>query len=204
MPAEPGSLIIRAMSDTPFQPYLQQPFLELADLLYQSSDRLGQQLNFAAQAIVHAVTTGGKVMCAGEAEAALLAQQASQILVKGHGRERPPLSAMAIAPARYEGQASLAQQVQALGHPGDVWLVFSLETDAPDLVAATEVAHDMDMTLVAFTGESAMVVGPLLRDTDVWVPLPGSQTDQLFAMAWMSLYALSSAVDGCLLGEHGS
>lgn len=192
------------MSDTPFQPYLQQPFLELADVLYQSSDRLAQQLHFAAQAIVHAVTSGSKVMCAGEAEASLLAQQAAQILVKGHGRERPPLSACALMPAQHAGQASLAQQVQALGHPGDVWLVFSLETEAPDLVAATEVAHDMDMTLVAFTGEAASIVGPLLRDTDVWVPLAGSQTDQLFAMAWMSLFALSSAVDACLLGEHGS
>ena len=38
------------MSEASFQPYLQQPFLEVADLLYQSSERLAQQLNFAAQA----------------------------------------------------------------------------------------------------------------------------------------------------------
>ena len=95
-------------------------------------------------------------------------------------------------------------QVQALGHPGDVWLVFSLETDSPDLVAATEVARDLDLILVAFTGEAAAVVGPLLRDTDVWVPVPGTQTAQLFAMAWMGLHGLCSAVDTYLLGEQGS
>jgi len=85
-----------------------------------------------------------------------------------------------------------------------VWVVFSLETDAPDLVAATEMARDLDLILVAFTGEAAAVVGPLLRDTDVWVPLPGTQTAQLFAMAWMGVHALGAAVDTCLLGEHGS
>ncbi len=192
------------MSEASFQPYLQQPFLEMADLLYQSSDRLAQQLNFAAQAIVHTVTTGGKVVCAGHAEAHWLAQQTASILVKGHGRERPPLAALALTAPTHDQQPSLVQQIQALGHPGDVWVVFSLETDAPDLVAATEMARDLDLILVAFTGEAAAVVGPLLRDTDVWVPLPGSQTAQLFAMAWMGLHGLCAAVDTCLLGEHGS
>ncbi|MDE2592967.1 MAG: SIS domain-containing protein [Burkholderiales bacterium] len=192
------------MSEASFQPYLQQPFLEMADLLYQSSDRLAQQLNFAAQAIVHAVTTGGKVVCAGDAQANWLAQQTASLLVTGHGRERPPLSALALSEPAHAQQPSLVQQIQALGHPGDVWVVFSLETEAPDLVAATEMARDLDLILVAFTGEAAAVVGPLLRDTDVWVPLPGSQTAQLFAMAWMGLHGLCAAVDTCLLGEHGS
>ena len=192
------------MSEASFQPHLQQPFLDLADLLYQSSDRLAQQLNFAAQAIVHAVTSGGKVVCAGHAEANVLAQQTAHILVKGHGRERPPLSALALNPPAHDHQPSLTQQIQALGHPGDVWVVFSLETDAPDLVGATEMARDLDLILVAFTGEAAAVVGPLLRDTDVWVPLPGTQTSQLFAMAWMGVHALGAALDTCLLGEHGS
>ncbi len=192
------------MSEASFQPYLQQPFLEMADLLYQSSDRLAQQLNFAAQAIVHTVTTGGKVICAGDAESGWLAQQAAGVLVRGRGRERPPLSALALSNPTHELQPTLAQQVQALGHPGDVWLVFSLETDSPDLVAATEVARDLDLILVAFTGEAAAVVGPLLRDTDVWVPVPGTQTAQLFAMAWMGLHGLCSAVDTYLLGEQGS
>jgi D-sedoheptulose 7-phosphate isomerase len=47
--------------------------LETANGLYQSSERLAQQLNFAAQAIMHTITSGGKVLCAGEAEASWLA-----------------------------------------------------------------------------------------------------------------------------------
>jgi D-sedoheptulose 7-phosphate isomerase len=190
------------MPDTHFQQaYLQQPLLETADWLYQSSERLAQQLNFAAQAIMHTITSGGKVLCAGEAEAAWLAQQAATLLVQGTGRERPPLAALALTPPSASTQASLTQQVRALGHPGDIWLAFSLEREDMDLLAATEAAREQDLTLVAFTGEAATTLGPQLRDTDVWVPLPGTRPATLFAIAWMALDGLCAAVDTHLLGD---
>lgn len=190
------------MPDSHFQQTsLQHPLLETADWLYQSSERLAQQLHYAAQAIMHTITSGGRVLCAGEAEAAWLAQQAASMLVKGMGRERPPLAAQALTPPQGGAQASLSQQVRALGHPGDVWLVFSMERDEPDLLAATEAAREHDLTLVAFTGETARTLGPLMRDTDVWVPLPANRPESLFAVSWLALHGLCAAVDTQLLGE---
>ena len=90
------------------QSYLQQPLLETADWLYQSSERLAQQLNYAALALMHTITSGGKVLCAGEGEAAWLAQQAATWLVRGTGRERPPLSAVAVVPPARPSCASLS------------------------------------------------------------------------------------------------
>lgn len=195
--------MIRAMPDSHFQPaYLQQPLLETADWLYQSSERLAQQLNYAAQALMHALTSGGTVLCAGEDEGAHLARRAATLLVQGQGRERPPLAAVALTPSGSPQQPTLAQQVRALGHPGDVWLAFSLERDEPDLLAATDAARELDMTLVAFTGETARTLGPMLRDTDVWVPLPGTRADTMFATAWLALSGLCAAVDNHLLGEE--
>lgn len=187
------------MSDSHFQqPFSQQPFLETAEVLYQSADRLALHLHYAAQAITHTLTAGGKVLCAGLAEADWLAQQTASLLVKGVNRERPPLAALAL-PSRESDQ--LAAQVRALGHPGDIWLAFSLERDEPALVAATEAAREQDLTLVLFTGEAASVLGPLLRDTDVWVPLPGQQAARLYAVAWLALHSLCEAVDTHLLGD---
>ena len=194
--------MIRAMPDSHFQQTsLQQPLLETADWLYQSSERLAQQLNFAAQAIMHTITSGGKVLCAGEAEASWLAEHAATLLVGGAGRERPPLAAMALTPPHGGAHASLSQQLRALGHPGDVWLAFSLERDETELLAATEAAREQDLTLIAFTGEAARTLGAQLRDTDVWVPLPGNQPDALFAIGWLALHGLCTAVDTQLLGE---
>lgn len=190
------------MPDSHFQQTtLQQPLLEAADWLYQSSDRLTQQLNYAAQAIMHTITSGGKVLCAGEAEASWLAEHAATLLVGGTGRERPPLAAMALTPPHGGAHTSLSQQLRALGHPGDVWLAFSLERDETELLGATEVAREQDLTLIAFTGEAARTLGPQLRDTDVWVPLPGSRPETLFAIGWLALHGLCSAVDTHLLGE---
>lgn len=190
------------MADTPFQPhYPHQPLLEIADWLYQSSERLTSQIHYAAQAIVHSVTAGGRVLCAGEAEGQMLAQQAMGLLMQGTGRPRPPLATMCLTPARNPSDPTLAQQVSAWGHPGDVWLAFSLERDAADLKAATAAARELDMTLVIFSGEAAQTLGPLLRDTDVWVPLPGPRAATLFATAWLALDGLGQAVDTCLLGD---
>ena len=66
---------------------------------------------------------------------------------------------------------------------------------------ATEAAAELDLTLVIFTGEAARTLGPQLRDTDVWVPLPGTRESTLFAIAWLALEGLCAAVDTHLLGE---
>ena len=197
------SIIIPAMSTSEFrQTHVQQMLLETADSLYQSSDQLIQQLHYAAQALMHGLTNGGKVLCAGQAEAAWLAQQAANLLLAGQGRERPPLAAHALQAPTHSHAPSLAQQLRALGHPGDIWLAFSLEREETALLEATRVARDLDLTLVLFTGEAASVLGPCLRDTDVWVPLPGAQPSTLYALAWLALHCLCAAVDNQLLGEE--
>ena len=116
-------------------------------------------------------------------------------------RQGAVLAAHALVPASSPQHATLAQQLNALGHPGDVWLAFSMERNEPDLLAATQAARELDLTLVAFTGEAASVLGPQLRDTDVWVPLPGTQAPTLFALGWLALHGLCAAVDNHLLGE---
>src|SRR3989344_4417089 len=121
------------MSDTSYQsPQLQQPLLETADWLYQSSERLAQQLHYAAQAILHTITTGGRVLGAGEGGPPWLPQQAAQLLICGTGRERPPLAAQALLPASHAGQPTLTQQVRAHGHPGDLWLGLSCRSHRAD------------------------------------------------------------------------
>lgn len=187
-------------------PFLQQAFVEAADGLYQTSDRLAHHLHAAAQAIVHCLTSGGKVLCAGEAEGAWLARQTAYLLIHGSGRPRPPLAAVAVSGDWGPGQSvipgHLDAQVRALAHPGDVWLAFSLERDEGELATATATAQEMDLTLVVVSGEAASVLGPMVRDTDVWVPLPGRQPTTLFSTAWLAVHGLTEAVDAHLLGEE--
>ncbi len=187
------------------QTLLQQTFMEVADGLYQSSERLAIQLDAAAAAIVHCLTSGGKVMCAGEAEAAWLARHAAHLLTMGSGRERPALAAVNVAGPGGPGMSPVPGEmeafVRALGHPGDVWLAFSLEGAEGELASATASARDMELTLVVMTGEAASVLGPMVRDTDVWVPVPGRDATELFGASWLALRGLMEAVDACLMGD---
>ncbi len=188
------------------QTQLQQQFVEVADGLYQSSERLAHHLAAAASAVVHGLTSGGKVLCAGELEGAWLARQAAHWLTMGTGRERPALAAVSVAGP---GGADVAPmpghmdaQVRAQGHPGDVWLAFSLEGAEGELAQATATARDMDLTLVVMTGDAASVLGPMVRDTDVWVPVPGRDAAELFSASWLALRGLMESVDASLLGEE--
>ncbi len=186
------------------QTQLQQQFVEVADGLYQSSERLAHHLEAAASAVVHCLTSGGKVMCAGEFEGAWLAHQAAHLLTMGAGRERPALAALSVAGlggANHQA-GQMDALVRSLGHPGDVWLAFSLEGAEGELATATATARDMDLTLVVMTGEAASVLGPMVRDTDVWVPVPGRDAAELFSASWLALRGLMASVDASLLGEE--
>lgn len=183
--------------------FLAESVHQLADGLYQGAERLAHQLDAAAQAVVLALTHGGRVLCAGEAEAALLASHMADLLVKGRLRPRPPLAALALqAPSDAENAGLLDARLRALGQPGDVWLAFSLEAAEAELAMATATAREMDLTLVVLTGESAATLGPMVRDTDVWVPLPGLDRTQLFSTAWLAVHLLADAIDAHLLGEE--
>jgi D-sedoheptulose 7-phosphate isomerase len=186
-------------------PFLPQTFVEAADGLYQASDRLAQHLNVAAQAVVHSLTSGGKILCAGQGPSAWLARHTAQLLLGGTGRPRPALAALCVAADGNPGQSArdghMEALVRALAHPGDVWLACSLEGDEGELARATEAASEMDLTLVILSGEAATVLGPMVRETDVWVPLPGKNSVQLFGAAWLAVHGLNDAVDAHLLVE---
>ncbi len=195
------------MSDTHLiPPFLQQGFVEAADGLFQASDRLAHHLHLAAQAIIHSMTSGGKVWCAGQGPAGWLARQTAHLLVSGTGRPRPALAAMALCTEGDPGQTTpegyLETQLRALAHPGDVWLACSLEGQEAELARATLAAVELDMTLVILSGEAASVLGPMVRETDVWVPLPGKNSVQLFSAAWLAVHGLCNAVDAHLLGDE--
>lgn len=174
-----------------------QTLVDTAEGLYAASDQWQQPLQLAAQAIVHSLTSGGKVMCTGQGSGQWLAQQATQFLLQGHERPRPPLAAMNVDPA-----GPLSSQVMALGQSGDIWLVFAMPGDHSAILEATHIAADLDMTILLISGTLNEAWSDCLRDTDLYLPLPGSHEASLFSMAWMALHGLCDAVDSHLLGEE--
>ena len=176
---------------------IQQQFFESADLQYQAAEGLGRPLAEATAALLAALTNGGKVMLAGQGAGAALAQHTAQRLSGRFERERPPLAAMPLSGA-LAGDA--AQQVRALGLPGDVLLL--IDDGESDPAAAITAAQGKDMTLVVLAGRANAALAELLAETDVFIAVPADRMPRVVELQLLALHALCDAVDFQLMGEQ--
>jgi D-sedoheptulose 7-phosphate isomerase len=171
---------------------IQQHFFDGADLKYQSAEMLARPIAQAAEALLGALTSGGKVMVCGTGAGAVLAQHMARLMTGRFERERPPLAALALG-------ADPATQVRALGLPGDV-LLFIDDADSHS-TAVVSAAQGKDMTTVVLAGRSASAFGEWLAETDVLVPLPHERNARIVELQLLVLHCLCDAVDFQLMGE---
>jgi len=194
---------------------IQQHFIDSADLKYQAAQALSHPIAAAVQAILACVTSGGKVLACGNGPSAAEAQQFAAFCVTGFERERPELAALALssdstlltsaavgAGVVHDTAQQFARQVRALGQAGDVLLLLSVTGNDANLIAATEAAHERDMTVVALTGRTGGKLSALLRETDVLISVPHDRAARVREVHALVLHCLCDGVDAQLLGEQ--
>jgi D-sedoheptulose 7-phosphate isomerase len=175
---------------------IQQHFFDSADLRYQTAETLSRPIADAAQAVVGALTAGGKLLWCGSGGGVALAAHAAAIFVGRFERERPPLAALAL-PA----EPDCVQQVQALGQPGDVLVLVHGGGPGDRLAAAVDAAHAQEMTVLALAPAGTEWLGAL-AETDVAVAMPNERPARVLEMQLLVLHALADVVDLQLLGEQ--
>ena len=190
---------------------IQQHFIDSADLKYQSAQTLSKPLAAAVQAILACVTSGGKVLACGNGGSAADAQHFAAEFVGRFERERPELGAIALTTDTsiltaigndYDFNVIFSKQVRALGQAGDVLLALSTSGNSGNVLAAIEVAHEREMTVVALTGKGGGKIGALLRDTDVHVCVPHDRTARIQEVHLLALHCICDGVDAQLLGDQ--
>lgn len=172
---------------------IQQQFFESADLHAQTAEALSKPIADAAQTLLGCITAGGKVMLYGSGAAGGLAQYGAALMVGRFERDRPGLAALAVAGAA---------EVQALGAPGDVLLLFGAGGAAPGLTAAAQAAQGKDMTVVALTGRDAGALLLQLGETDVHIAVPHERAARVHEVHTLVLHCLCDTLDLQLLGER--
>lgn len=193
---------------------IQQHFIDSADLKYQAAQALSHPIAAAVQAVLACVTSGGKVLACGNGASAAEAQQFASFCVAGFERERPELAALALtsdgtmltaaAAGASDAAQQFARQVRALGQAGDVLLLLSVSGNDANLLAATEAAHERDMTVVVLTGRTGGKLAAMLRETDVLISVPHDRAARVREVHALVLHCLSDGVDAQLLGEQES
>jgi D-sedoheptulose 7-phosphate isomerase len=189
---------------------IQQQFIDSADLMYQCAQVLTPAIEAATGAVLASVTSGGKVLACGNGPASGLVQAFAAAFVGRFERDRPELAAFALGTNAavltdvsfgFEARNVFSRQVRALGLPGDVLLVVTLQPDAPDILGAVEAAHEREMTVVALCGAQAARLGQMLKDTDVLVCVPSERPARVQEAQQLALHCICDGVDVQLLGD---
>ena len=178
---------------------IQQQFFESADLHSQAAETLSRPAAQAAQALAACLTAGGKMLAAGSDVGAALAPVICAAFTGRFERERPPLAAFAL---RGEGAAALAQQVRALGQPGDVLLAIDTAAPTEALLQAADAAHEREMTVLVLTGSESGPWRARLGETDVLMAVPHERAARVAETQLLVLHGLCDAVDLQLMGEQ--
>lgn len=182
---------------------IQQHFFESADLQYQVAEALARPVAGAAQALVDGITGGGRVMCCGHGLSSLDAHYMAALLLGRFEQERPALAALALGQGSGSDHGSvLTRQVQALGHPGDVLMLFDAQQAGPGALRdLLDAAHAQDMTVIALTGQLDDELRSRLVDTDVHIRVPHSRAARVSEIHRLLTHCLCDAVDLQLLGS---
>ena len=190
---------------------IQQQFFDAVDLKYQSAEALVKPVADASQAIVSALTAGGKLLVCGLGPSAALASLCAAQLMGRFERERPGLAVLALgSDAVVTNQlvlsdgshAMLARQVATLGAPGDLLLVLDPEGEHEALLAAVDAAHANDMAVIALLGRTGGTLRAALVETDVAITVPHDRSARVLEMHLLILHCLCDAIDLQLLGEQ--
>lgn len=175
---------------------IQQQFFDSADLQYRCAETMARPVAEAAAALLSAITGGGKVLVFGSGAGATLAPHLTRLFTGRFERERPPLAALALGTPG----AQAAQEVRALGLPGDV-LLFIDDADG-DSTAVISAAQAKDMTIIVLAGQGAAAFGELLAETDVLVAVPHERGARVAEIQLLVLHCLCDAVDFQLMGDQ--
>jgi len=191
--------------------------IERVNALFSESARLNAEavaaqaapIAMAAHCIVDSLLGGGKTLSCGNGRSAADAQYFAALMTHRFERERPGLPAIALnsdaatltAIAIDEGfDAIFANQIAALGHPGDVLLTLSINGTAGNTIAAIESAKERQLRIIALTGHDGGGVAAGLRGDDIEIRAPGTEAARILENHRLVIHCLCDLIDLQLMG----
>jgi D-sedoheptulose 7-phosphate isomerase len=127
----------------------------------EALDSVRPQIDQAAQLILHALKSGGKIIACGNGGSAAEAQHFTTELVGRYFKNRRSLPAVALTPDGtllscigndYGYDHVFSRQLGALGKPGDLLVVLSSSGNSENILAALHEAERLGLESVALLG----------------------------------------------------
>jgi D-sedoheptulose 7-phosphate isomerase len=159
----------------------------------------------AADAIVAAIKSGGKVLLFGNGGSAADAQHVAAELVGRFEQDRAPLAAVALSAdtsvltaigndESYE--RVFMRQVEALGRKGDIAIGISTSGLSPNVVQALEMAKEKGLRTIGVTGRDGGHVG---RMVEIHINVPDDSTARVQEVQRTLLHAICQIVESAFV-----
>jgi D-sedoheptulose 7-phosphate isomerase len=138
-----------------------------------------------ATTCVSCLTSGGKILLAGNGGSAADAQHIAGEFVSRFAFDRPGLPAIALTTDTsiltaigndYGYEKLFARQVQAHGCSGDVFIGYSTSGTSPNVLSAFKEARSLGLTCIGFTGDRG---GPMNELCDHYFAVPSDDTPKI-------------------------
>jgi D-sedoheptulose 7-phosphate isomerase len=185
-------------------PIVQQQYQQLVQAVADAQASLAA-VDHCAQVIADALLAGKKVLAAGNGGSAADALHLCEELVGRYKDNRRALPAISLAADGttltcigndFGFDRIFARQVEALGAPGDVLVLFTTSGNSPNLLLALEAARAGKLTIVTLSGRGGGKLAGL-ADAEWIVPSPiGARIQELHGWA---LHVILEVVENRLL-----
>lgn len=175
-------------------------FHDSADATHEALERLAAPIAAAIETITAALLDSNKILACCDSPGGSDAARLAALLVHGFELERPSLAALALDRGAPGDHGSLARQVQALGHPGDVLVTICAEPVSTAIAEAIAAAHAGEMRVIALSGADGDAVGELLLDSDIHLHPLTSRRARIRELHLLILHCLCDGIDCLLLG----
>jgi D-sedoheptulose 7-phosphate isomerase len=173
------------------------------------SDELQAAVKAIADAITRALRNGNKLLLIGNGGSAADAQHIAAEIVGRYKQERPAWAAIALTTDTsaltaigndYGIEQIFARQVRGLARRGDVLIAMTTSGRSPNILAALQVARDLGVTTVGFTGTK----GESLRTLcDHVLIAPSDDTPVIQQIHMVAAHAICDDVERAVMNNPG-
>lgn len=190
---------------------IKHQFSESIQTKILSADSLLPTLLAAGEKLTTCLLNGHKIMSCGNGASACDALRFASHMLNRFKGERPPLPALALSADTsvitaiandYAYQDIFAKQIRGLGQVGDLLLTIATNDDAANISQAIKAAHDRHIDVIALTGGTHGKTNESLRETDIEIRVPASDTARIQETQVLIIHCLCDLIDCQLFGHE--
>ena len=161
---------------------------EISKNFTELSHNCADDINAAAQSLIHSIQSGGKVMFCGNGGSAADSQHLAAELIGRYRKDRKALPGLALTTDTsnitaisndYSYKEIFSRQIEGLGKENDILYAISTSGRSENIIAAIKTAKKLNIKTIGITGSDG---GDMTNICDILIKVPALMPDRIQEM----------------------